>query len=642
MKALPVYTTDGIWFRDKRGRCALLRGCNLGGDSKVPSTPPGETWRPGNLETLTEVSFVGRPFPEEEADRHFERLSGWGFTFLRWCITWEAVEHAGPGIYDEEYLSYLRRMLKKAEEYGIAVFIDPHQDVWSRWTGGDGAPAWTLQAAGFDLGHLSVTGAALTHKDTGAAKPRMQWGLNYARYACATLFTLFFGGNTFAPTMMVEGEPIQDYLQGHFIEAMKHTARRIKDCAAVAGFGTLNEPHRGFIGMADLAKPGLIHAPSGVTCTPFEAMTAASGYPTKFRKFFLSPTGIVYTGRIPVNSGGVSLFREGFECPWKTAGVWAEEDGKPVLKQHDYFETFQGKKVDFAADFLKPFQKKYITEVGKKHGKYIFFVEGVPMAERASWSADPDIAGYSIADAFHWYDGKTLLLKKWLPFFTIDSVSYKLAAGKKASARSFLEQLQALSAPIRAEKIPAFLGEFGVPFDLNGGKSFSSGDYRQQEEALSLYYDAIDRLLLPSTLWNYTASNTHEQGDGWNGEDLSIYSADIDSGRGVKGFCRPYALATAGTPLAMIFDRKNRLFTFEWESCSPKQAAAPEEEEETRDQEMMTTEIYVPDVWYPEGWSVYQYDGTGVCEAAPERQRLFIRTDNRSRNRLVLGPGRRR
>jgi len=62
----------------------------------------------------------------------------WGFTFVRLLVTWEAVEHKGPGDYDEKYLSYLDKVVGIMNEYGISVFIDPHQDVWSRWTGGDG------------------------------------------------------------------------------------------------------------------------------------------------------------------------------------------------------------------------------------------------------------------------------------------------------------------------------------------------------------------------------------------------------------------------------------------------------------------------------------------------------------------------
>ena len=40
----------------------------------------------------------------------------------------EAIEHAGPGIYDEAYLDYLYAIIKKAGEYNIEVFLDPHQD----------------------------------------------------------------------------------------------------------------------------------------------------------------------------------------------------------------------------------------------------------------------------------------------------------------------------------------------------------------------------------------------------------------------------------------------------------------------------------------------------------------------------------
>ena len=130
MKTEARYIVDGIYIRDRVGRVVLLRGCNLGGDSKTPFTPEGNP-------LSYDVSFTGRPFPESEADAHFSRLAEWGFTFLRLVITWEAVEHSGPGIYDEDYLAYLRNILKKAEAYNISVFIDPHQDVWSRWTGGE-------------------------------------------------------------------------------------------------------------------------------------------------------------------------------------------------------------------------------------------------------------------------------------------------------------------------------------------------------------------------------------------------------------------------------------------------------------------------------------------------------------------------
>jgi hypothetical protein len=140
--------TKGRWFKDEFGRTIMLRGVNLGSSSKVPRIPNGATWNRKGFLDHRNVSFVGRPFPLEEADEHFLRLKKWGLTFLRFVITWEAIEYAGPGIYDESYLDYLYKVVKKAGEYGLSIFIDPHQDVWSRFTGGDGAPGWTLEAVG--------------------------------------------------------------------------------------------------------------------------------------------------------------------------------------------------------------------------------------------------------------------------------------------------------------------------------------------------------------------------------------------------------------------------------------------------------------------------------------------------------------
>jgi len=143
-----ISTSADGWFKDDGGRVLMLRGINLAGTSKLPRIPDGSTFKgrgAGWRRDHRNVSFVGRPFPLEEADEHLARLRAWGLTFVRFLVTWEAIEHEGPGIYDQDYIDYVVAVVRKMDEYGISCFIDPHQDVWSRFTGGDGAPGWTLE-----------------------------------------------------------------------------------------------------------------------------------------------------------------------------------------------------------------------------------------------------------------------------------------------------------------------------------------------------------------------------------------------------------------------------------------------------------------------------------------------------------------
>ena len=63
---------------------------------------------------------------------------------------------------------------------------------------------------------------------------------------------------------------------------------------------------------------------------------------------------------------------------------------------------------------------------------------------------------------------------------------------------------------------------------------------------------AMEDARVSATLWNYCADNTHARGDGWNGEDLSIFCLD-EPGWGPRARERsfsPRPLAIAGTRFA--------------------------------------------------------------------------------------------
>jgi hypothetical protein len=594
--------TDGIWFRDEHGRALILRGANLGGSTKVPFMPNGATYRKEGFYDHRNVSFVGRPFPLEEADEHFSRLRAWGMTFLRFLITWEAIEHAGPGQYDQAYLDYLYAVVKKAGEYGIEVFIDPHQDVWSRWTGGDGASGWTLEAIGIDLTKLDTTGAAITHQVHGDPFPRMIWPTNYNKLGAGTMFTLFFGGNDFAPETKIDGVPVQEYLQSHYINAVKQVVLRLKDLPNVIGYDSLNEPGIGFIGAPDLESYAHNFMAMDATPTPFQAMLLGAGYPQEVDLVQIGFQGFEVAGKITLNPDGQRLWKPGYECVWKQNGVWTDEGGQPRLLRPDHFaHKPDGSAINPADDYIKPFIKRFVTEIRAIAPNALLFLEGVPGGQHPSWSEDD---APQAVNAGHWYDFLTLITKQFNPEFTIDIVTRQPVMGAEAVAQAFTTQLGMIkqSSLDHMGGIPTLIGEFGIPFDLDEKAAYRKGDFSVHTQALDLYYDAMDANLLSCTIWNYTADNSNERGDLWNDEDLSIFSRDQQDGddihsggRGLDAIVRPYARRVAGTPVRMSFDLATRTFECEWQ-VDPA-VSAP-------------TEIFVPDYQYPQGYKVELSEGT--------------------------------
>ncbi len=632
----------------------MLRGVNLGGDCKVPYTPDGSTYLPTDFSGHKDVSYIGRPFPLEQASEHFSRLKSWGFNVLRLLTTWEAVEHKGPGEYDTAYLDYYRTLCELAGKYGLYIFIDFHQDVWSRMTGGDGAPCWLFEKVGIDYTKLSKAGAALVMQhsfDFNDPRPRqpdkypmMCWGQNYRYAGNAIMWTLFFGGRDFAPDFKVDGVNVQDYMQGHYLACQRAVGERVKDLPNVLGFDSLNEPSAGWIGAAmddrhvkpkkgDPALPG-------IAWSAVDALHASHGCPVTlpFLALKLSKLGIVPVKDVVVNPDRVSIYLPGRSDPFQDAGAWRlEADGKAIVLRNDFFKVVNGKPVDFTRDYMMPLIRAVAANIQAINPEWAVFAEK-DAKETVYDESFPQDGPKNFVNASHWYDNAISGTKK-VRKITLDVVALKPVFGARGIQAMYTRQLgriKAASARVNGGS-PTLIGEFGVQMDLDEGRAYkrwAGGDHsravwKDQEWAQDLMYNAMDKLLLNGTLWNYTASNRNDPriGDGWNQEDLSAYSidqrddpADINSGaRAIHGFVRPFPHFVQGIPLRLEFRTKSGFFTLEYKS-NPQ---VPE-----------PTTIYVPRIQYPDG---YEIEARGLSIGRDEANQLvFVKASTPGEYTVVI------
>lgn len=65
--------------------------------------------------------------------------------------------------YDYHYIQYIATIVKALPQYNLSCIIDAHQDVFSRLTGGSGAPGWVLSVIGLSLKTIHCTQAAHLH-----------------------------------------------------------------------------------------------------------------------------------------------------------------------------------------------------------------------------------------------------------------------------------------------------------------------------------------------------------------------------------------------------------------------------------------------------------------------------------------------
>ncbi|KAI7897948.1 glycoside hydrolase superfamily [Cokeromyces recurvatus] len=642
-------THSGRWFKDEHGRTLLMRGINICGSSKLPTSPYSGSTHLYD-ETLfwdhRNVSFIGRPFPLEEADEHFKRLRAWGLTLVRLLVPWESIEHSGPGQYDEDYIDYLKKLILLMPKYGIKCIIDPHQDTWSRFSGGSGAPGWTFEVAGMNIKNFKETGAAYVHNTNAVSDdpPPMVWPTNYTKLASCTMFTLFFAGDTFAPKRKYQGRSIQQFLNDCFIQAYQYLAKRLKDLDAILGFEFMNEPHPGYIGLKRLDKfDPIVNLIFGDSPTPLQSFALGDGISQKVGVYVKSwpfPTKKSHD-RI-INPSRSSAWLNSSSCIWKEHDVWKVDEltGEPVLVNTDYFSKhpLTGQKISFYDDFYIPLVNRYAKAIQSIKQNWYCLVE--PLANERAPMYKEDDHHHNIIFSPHWYDLNSVFYKKFNGKITHDvqclqrggnvfKATYFGKSGAKKNYKGQIKNIKEDGHQSMGEK-PCVLGEVGIPMDLNNKEAFKNDNYSNHIHFFDAILHGLETNLINFTLWNYDVCNDDEYGDHWNGENFSIYSVKkaredyfehdtksskehlYDGGRVLEAVLRPYASKIAGTPVLSEFNLEKLSYTF---SFIPHAT-------ENQEQKGCLTEIFVPHFHYGDQPVSYEAN-IGECDYNRDKQTLY-------------------
>ncbi|KAK6358966.1 hypothetical protein TWF696_000138 [Orbilia brochopaga] len=555
-------------FRDEHGRHILLRGFNVEATGKQPIHAP--VIGTADFYDSDKVSYVGRPFRTiEQADEWFRRMAKWGVNIVRFIVVWEALEPKKLGEYDEEYIDYITAVIASAREHGITVFIDGHQDTWSRFSGGSGAPQWTFQLAGLDPKKFRETGAAAFYTPESEYAPEEEcrfkspsdrlWPTNYGKCAVLTMFTLFFGGEKWAPNCVTpDGENIGTVLRRAYCNAYAHLAMRLKHLDNIIGFDPMNEPTPGYIGLHALTEfDENIYLHLGDMPNAVQGMAMAGGAKATdvftYRRSWPGPSVRPLYPEVTIN-GKKEKAWIGLDI-WKDLGLYElSPKGNPIVggKGYSYFrnEHDTGEPVNFERDYYVPFVRQYQAAIkkaleGGKAGDWMF-VEPIPNLDPPSFKSpttlpstagDPssglsgEIATHDhLVYAPHWYDIRVLYEKElWYPVsFNVtelakgsremSSLTYfgrsGLTDNYTAQFATRVEQLAIFRPPhpetqtldtavakIKNTPTPLLIGETGVPFDMNNQSAYEDGNVHNQIVMMNAICGAMERLMMNWTLW---------------------------------------------------------------------------------------------------------------------------------------------
>jgi len=169
--------------------------------------------------------------PSATSNNDFAEMRSLGVSVVRLILDWSQLEPT-PGKYSATYLARVAQVVGWAQQQGIAVILDMHEDQYSRYilpspasksctpSGGyDGAPKWAVFTDGEPACELL--------------------GDSDANPALGAAFDNFWHNRSAAgPVGASPGPGLQD----HYIGALAALARRFDSVPAVIGYELMNEP----------------------------------------------------------------------------------------------------------------------------------------------------------------------------------------------------------------------------------------------------------------------------------------------------------------------------------------------------------------------------------------------------------------
>jgi endoglycosylceramidase len=213
--SLPQLRVQNRQYVDPFGRVIIFHGMNI-----VNKSPP----------YLSNSDFISPQLVQTMAN-------DWGLNLVRTGFIWDGYQHT-QNLMDMHYLAESIKIVDSFAENGMYSMIDLHQDYYSAYYCGDGAPAWAtipdpniVAAYPFPipiLGYVSWPRQANGLPDTSQCPPNEVIGEFYLAYELSSALGNFYD-NT-------------NGIQDEYIEMLADIARAIKHNPNVIAVEIMNEP----------------------------------------------------------------------------------------------------------------------------------------------------------------------------------------------------------------------------------------------------------------------------------------------------------------------------------------------------------------------------------------------------------------